>query len=115
MAEIRVEPKGNNNRSIWPWILGALLLIGLVWAATALLDDDDREIEANRTEQPMMNNGEALPAEPERVTNDRFEDDRALEDNTPMRDNQMEDDRMLEEGNHMRNDRILGDTVINDL
>lgn len=54
MAEILVEPDNrdpnrNNKPSIWPWILGALLLIGLVWAVVALTGDDDRDRVATTT------------------------------------------------------------------
>lgn len=90
MAQIRVEPKGNNNRSIWPWILGALLLIGLIWGITRYTSDDDRSIEAN-TERTIIDNGEARPAAPERVRNESYEDNGTL-DNT----NEMRDDRVLE-------------------
>jgi hypothetical protein len=106
MAEIRVEPKNNNNRSIWPWIIGALLLIGLVWGISRYTGDDNQDREATRTENTMMDNGEARPVEPERVRNDRFEEDRFENDRS------MENDRMMQEENsELRNDRIEADSV----
>lgn len=117
MAEIRVEPKNNNNRSIWPWILGALLLIGLVWGVAELLEDDEREIEATRTEQTIIDNGEARPAGTQPVNNDRFEEDRLEDDNLRTND-RMENDRTLEEDpilendTEIRNDRVRDDGVL---
>lgn len=111
MAEIRVEPKNNNNRSIWPWIIGALLLVGLVWGISRYTGDDDREREANRIENTTMDNGEARPVEPERVRNDRFEDERFEEDRS-MEGDRMENDRMMQEENSdLRNDRMEMDSV----
>ena len=43
MAEINVERKG---ASIWPWILGLLVLLLLGWAIVELLDSDEPEIAA---------------------------------------------------------------------
>lgn len=41
MADINVEHK---DRSIWPWILGLLLLGLLIWGLIELLDDDDDDV-----------------------------------------------------------------------
>ena len=38
MADINVERKGP---SIWPWIIGLIILALLIWALAALLGDDD--------------------------------------------------------------------------
>lgn len=38
MAEIHVERK----KSVWPWIIAALLAALLIWAAVEMLDRDDR-------------------------------------------------------------------------
>lgn len=38
MADINVERKGP---SIWPWIIGLIVLALLIWALTELFDDDD--------------------------------------------------------------------------
>ena len=40
MADIRVERKG---RSIWPWIVGLIVLALLIWALMELLRRDDPE------------------------------------------------------------------------
>ena len=41
MADINVERKGP---SIWPWIIGLIILALLIWALAALLDNDDDEV-----------------------------------------------------------------------
>jgi hypothetical protein len=41
MADINVERKG---ASIWPWIIGLLVLALLIWLLFSLLDSDDDEI-----------------------------------------------------------------------
>lgn len=63
MAEILVEPDNRdpnkNKPSIWPWILGALLLIGLVWVLVGSDDDDEVEQVATTTaveREPASNN-----------------------------------------------------------
>lgn len=43
MAKIPVEKKGGG--SIWPWILGALLLAALIFLLVSLLGDDEEEVE----------------------------------------------------------------------
>lgn len=50
MADINIEKK-KNNTPIWPWILGALLLIGAIWAIAEMGGDDDREEVAVAEEQ----------------------------------------------------------------
>ena len=79
MAEIRVEHK-KNKPSFWPWILGALLLIGLIWGISEFVGDDDREMEATETEQIILDNGEARPTSPERVTNEEYQDEGVLDE-----------------------------------
>lgn len=39
MAEIRVEPKG--KAPIWPWIIGILILLGLIWLLIEAFEQDD--------------------------------------------------------------------------
>lgn len=53
MAEILVEPNNNNKRRspIWPWILGAVLILGLIWFAVDR--DDDPEPVATNTTAPI--------------------------------------------------------------
>ncbi|EMR01923.1 hypothetical protein [Cesiribacter andamanensis] len=68
MAEIRVDRKDENRNPIWPWILGALVLIGLIWGVSELLDrDDDDDRMATRTE--TTDRGLAYENEEERVRN----------------------------------------------
>jgi hypothetical protein len=40
MADINVERK---QRSIWPWIIGLIVLALLVWLLASMFGDDDRE------------------------------------------------------------------------
>jgi hypothetical protein len=64
MAEIIVEPdnrdpKRNDKSSIWPWILGALLLFGLIWVIVEVTGDDEPERVATTTavdRQPVTDN-----------------------------------------------------------
>ena len=52
MADINVERK---QRSIWPWIVGLLVLALLIWLLASMLngDDDDRvETEQTTIETP---------------------------------------------------------------
>lgn len=65
MAEIRVEKR--DNKPIWPWIIGALLLIGLIWAAVELFDSDEPEREVAAVEQPVVEDTPMM--EEERVAN----------------------------------------------
>ena len=41
MAEIDVQPKKREKRSMWPWLLGLLGLIALIFLLTRDRDDDD--------------------------------------------------------------------------
>lgn len=57
MAEIRVERK---KRSVWPWLLGLVLLVLLAMGLMAMLGDDrdtvnndTTEVGAMRQEQPV--------------------------------------------------------------
>lgn len=54
MAEIRVEKK----KSIWPWILGLLLLALILWAVFEAMDRDEPVVAG----EPV----ETVPAEPDR-------------------------------------------------
>lgn len=38
MAEINIEKKKN----IWPWIIGLLLLLLLLWGLAEMMDNDDQ-------------------------------------------------------------------------
>ncbi len=48
MAEIRVEPK--RKAPIWPWIIGILILLGLIWLLLEAFNKDD-ELERETDEQ----------------------------------------------------------------
>lgn len=59
MAEIRVEPK-HNKTPIWPWIIGLLLLVGLIWIVAETFDGEEApEVAAVETpileEEPVAN------------------------------------------------------------
>ncbi len=47
MAEIKVERK---ERSVWPWIIGALVLLALIWFFFIRPETNDVEFEAGGTE-----------------------------------------------------------------
>lgn len=53
MADINVERKGP---SIWPWIIGLIVLALLIWALTELFDNDDDSVLVTDPagEQPSM-------------------------------------------------------------
>lgn len=44
MAEIKIEKRNNN---FWPWILGLLLVIAVIWFVTSSSDKDDLERKNN--------------------------------------------------------------------
>lgn len=49
MADIRVEKK--KNKPVWPWILGALLLVGIIWAVAEMGDETEDAVAV--VEQPI--------------------------------------------------------------
>lgn len=49
MADIHVDRRGP---SIWPWIIGLIVLALLIWALTELLDNDDDLVTDPAGEQP---------------------------------------------------------------
>lgn len=51
MADINIEKK-ENNKPVWPWILGALLLIGAIWAIAEMGDSEPEREEVAVVEQP---------------------------------------------------------------
>ncbi len=57
MAEIDIEKKKNNS-PIWPWILGALVLIGIIWAVASIDDSPEAEemavAEETYVEEPVV-------------------------------------------------------------
>ncbi len=69
MAEIRVEER-KDKKPIWPWILGALLLIGLIWGITQMGDKDRNVVADDRTEQTTTDNTTTAPLQEDRVSDD---------------------------------------------
>lgn len=61
MADIDVERK--KHGSIWPWILGLLLLALLVWALFALFGDDEPEVVQDPIAAPVATPAPAAPAD----------------------------------------------------
>lgn len=56
MADIRVEKR--DNPSLWPWIIGILVLALVIWGVAEVLDSDAPEYtEVETIEQPA-----AVPA-----------------------------------------------------
>ena len=53
MAEIRVERGGP---TIWPWVVGLLLVALLIWGATELFDGGDTATQRELSEDPVMPN-----------------------------------------------------------
>lgn len=65
MAEIHIEKK---SRPIWPWILGILLVVGLVWVVMELTDKDKQEMAygpgaTSRVEEPVATDGSRMEQE----------------------------------------------------
>lgn len=52
MADINVERK---QRSIWPWIVGLLVLALLIWLLASMMDRDDDApvVDETTTEAPV--------------------------------------------------------------
>lgn len=46
MADINVERK---QRSIWPWIVGLLVLALLIWLLASMFNDDDDAVVVDET------------------------------------------------------------------
>jgi hypothetical protein len=59
MAEIRVERK---KRSVWPWLLGLVLLVLLAMGLMAMLGDEREPVNNNTTEVGAMR--QEQPASP---------------------------------------------------
>ena len=63
MADINVERKGP---SIWPWIIGLLVLALLIWAIAEMVDTDQPEVATvERVEQEPAAVPAPVPAEPQ--------------------------------------------------
>lgn len=59
MAEIKVEKK--ENTPIWPWIIGILLLVAVIWFLfEALQDDTEREYERREGEAEEVGDANLL-------------------------------------------------------
>jgi hypothetical protein len=67
MAEIDIEKKKNNP--IWPWILGALVLIGIIWAVASIDSSPEREemavAEESYEQEPVNYQQEPVVREPQ--------------------------------------------------
>ena len=53
MAEIKIEKK----KSIWPWILGILLLAAIIYIVVVMMDEDNELVETDETETVVDNEG----------------------------------------------------------
>lgn len=67
MADINIERK-SNKKPIWPWILGLLLLIGVIWVLAEVMDNEpEREemalAEERYEEEPLATDPQANPVE----------------------------------------------------
>lgn len=62
MAEIKVEKK--NKAPVWPWIIGILILLGLIWLLINAFGDENEEYELEEID----------PQEVEGRTGDNFQD-----------------------------------------
>lgn len=51
MAEINIEKK-KNSKPVWPWILAALVLIGIIWAVAEMGGDEAEVAEVAAVEEP---------------------------------------------------------------
>lgn len=59
MADLKVERKGP---SIWPWVLGLLALVLVIWLATELFGDrDDDDVVVEQTTLRLIPPGSAYP------------------------------------------------------
>lgn len=62
MAEIKVERK--EQTPIWPWIIGILVLIGLIWFLVEALSDDEPEYQEDQGQVEEVGDATLLiPAE----------------------------------------------------
>lgn len=63
MADIDIEKK-ERNKPVWPWILGVLLLIGVIWAAVEMGDNEQEMqevavVEEQYEEEPIVTDPQA--------------------------------------------------------
>lgn len=56
MADINIEKKKKSNTPIWPWILGLLLLVGVIWAIVEMTGEPERE-QVAVAEEPYREDG----------------------------------------------------------
>jgi hypothetical protein len=75
VAEIRVERK---QRSVWPWLLGLVLLVLLAMGLMAMLGDDREPVENNTTEVGAMRQEQPASPVPAYPTADLGETDITL-------------------------------------
>ncbi|MFW6080034.1 MAG: hypothetical protein ACODAE_10460 [Gemmatimonadota bacterium] len=79
MADINVERKGP---SIWPWVIGLLVLALLIWAIAEMVDTDE-EVAVEEPVEEVTEAPAAVP-EPEAVEPDIEEPDFAIEEATEL-------------------------------
>jgi hypothetical protein len=73
MSEIRVEEK--KHGSIWPWIIGILALLAVVWAVVEIADDDDDDaVVAEAYTDDTYTDDTYTEPERETVTNTNYSD-----------------------------------------
>lgn len=56
MAKIDIEKKNNNNSNIWMWILGLLVIAGIIWWIAGSGDDEPEVEETAVYEQRISAN-----------------------------------------------------------
>lgn len=61
MAEIKVERKDSNSNPIWPWIVGILLLLLIVWGLVEFFQTDEPEFRATREVVAPVEETESRP------------------------------------------------------
>ena len=58
MTEINIQRK---KRPVWPWIVGLLVIIALIWLLSEAFDNDREEID-NTDKTEMQENHDRTPA-----------------------------------------------------
>ena len=59
MAEINVEHK---KKSVWPWIIGALVALLLIWGLMEMMGNDDSDLAQPVISEPATVDQGAAPA-----------------------------------------------------
>jgi len=61
MAEIKIEHK---QKSMWPWIIGALVALLVIWGLFQLMDNDEADIAQPVITEPVTVDQGAPAADP---------------------------------------------------